>query len=393
MKRYPIEEQKLEFKNIISGPATVGRILNYTILAGKGKLRHKNGHRYINLDNNIGYAWTTELMIGLNIVELGNGNGDVFDLVLTNKGRSLFKSLEGFEADFKETHRYTILDNIKNLLEEKTPEALIIFENIFRKSFPFLILKEYLSVYGYYFDRKNFIDEYFERVKNLYDKGTTSYNMGSRTTTGDNRVPSLIQLCYFFNLLVDEDQRLLFNEAQINRAVDLVQDKKYSLYEMIPEAEKEISQMKLIDDIVEKYGIDGNVLVTSLVRNSFLQQMFKQNLTIEFDSKCVICGLKNKELLIGSHIKPSVECNSEEKVDSNNGLLLCSNHDKLFDRYLITFDPFNGQIKLSKILNEDDISLLSLDKDYCLPDKYMVEQRASYLLYHNLNFESLEVDR
>ena len=33
----------VELKNLISGPAPVGRILNYLNLAGNGLLKHKNG--------------------------------------------------------------------------------------------------------------------------------------------------------------------------------------------------------------------------------------------------------------------------------------------------------------------------------------------------------------
>lgn len=88
------------------------------------------------------------------------------------------------------------------------------------------------------------------------------------------------------------------------------------------------------------------------------QQRFKKAL---FDSlhgkkpKCAICGceINGKNHLIASHILPWNKANSQQKVDPNNGLLLCSNHDLLFDSLLISFDE-NGKIIISDELNEEN---------------------------------------
>ena len=65
MKIFDIKSEKLEFKNLLSGPAPIGRILNYIYLAGTKGLYHKNGYRKIDLKDNIGvcldyriYDWT-----------------------------------------------------------------------------------------------------------------------------------------------------------------------------------------------------------------------------------------------------------------------------------------------------------------------------------------------
>ena len=47
---------RIELKNLISGPAPVGRILNYLNLTGNGCLKHKNGYRLTNLINNVASA-------------------------------------------------------------------------------------------------------------------------------------------------------------------------------------------------------------------------------------------------------------------------------------------------------------------------------------------------
>lgn len=392
MKRFAIEEKNLEFKNIISGPAPVGRILNYIIYCKEVGLLHKNGHRYTNLEDNIGYAWTTELMIGLEIFSLGVEKGNAYQLLLTNKGMKLYETIKGINIDFVEDWRYSNIDVIRDQLLNYSSESLMVFEDIFRSSYPFKILREYLNTKGFYHNRKEFIDDYFETIKNIYDRSATVYNPNARTTTGDNRVPSLIQLCYLFNYISEEDNIIKFNAREVNKSNNILENKVFTYDEMSKEVKKEEEQIKVLENIVDRYGLDGNIHVTALVRNSSLQQMFKQNLLVEFEGKCAVCNLENRELLIGSHIKPSSECNALQKADSNNGLLLCANHDKLFDRHLITFDPFDGNIMISKKIIETDLKLLLLDSEFKLPEKYLTEERFNYLMEHNLSYEKKEVE-
>jgi len=58
------------------------------------------------------------------------------------------------------------------------------------------------------------------------------------------------------------------------------------------------------------------------------------------------------ELLVASHVKPWSKCeNQHEKISPNNGLLLCSIHDRLFDRGFMTFDENTLEIKLAEAVN------------------------------------------
>ncbi|WP_278045976.1 HNH endonuclease [Clostridium beijerinckii] len=89
-----------------------------------------------------------------------------------------------------------------------------------------------------------------------------------------------------------------------------------------------------------------------------------------------MCDISMKELLIASHIKEYSKCekNAAEHLDLKNGLLLCANHDKLFDKHLISFN-MDGTIKISdrvpksqyeilRIDNCDNISIESFDEKY-----------------------------
>ncbi|MNU49553.1 hypothetical protein D3C71_384980 [compost metagenome] len=53
---------------------------------------------------------------------------------------------------------------------------------------------------------------------------------------------------------------------------------------------------------------------------------------------CALTGIAVPEMLIASHIKPWRDSTNEERLDPMNGLLLVAHADKLFDRYLLSFD-------------------------------------------------------
>ncbi|WP_416325932.1 HNH endonuclease [[Eubacterium] hominis] len=115
-----------------------------------------------------------------------------------------------------------------------------------------------------------------------------------------------------------------------------------------------------------------------------LQVFYKDTLFHEFAHECPICNINIPHMLIASHIKPFRDCaHIYEAIDHNNGLLLCRNHDYLFDQGFITFDD-HGYIILSRKLMdiEDWEHKFSLRKNYQLPEKLMTEDRVKFLTYH-----------
>lgn len=374
----------LEFKHIITGPAPVGRILNYVKLIGEGKLKHKNGNRNLNLFDGIGSAWATEFLVGLGLATYDkNNNSRPVLMYLTNNGKNLFESIKHINFDFDENQDPTAA---KNQLLSLGDKPIAVFENVFRDSVVFQNLKLYLDEKGYhqFFKNNTFIDNFFETFKIYYEGGT--YNRNVRTTAGQNRVPSLIQLCIFFGYLSFQGEYGIFNlnPNYYNNEENTIIDYSQEIDELNKENEKEL---KVVEELVKKYGIDGTVLREVLLRNSRVQNVFRHNLKIEFSGKCVICQKDLEDILVASHIKPSAISNVYEKIDNNNGLLLCANHDKLFDHHLISFDFNTGQIiisdKLSKKLED-----FQINENFILDEKYLTDRRKEYLLLHNLEFYS-----
>jgi len=110
------------------------------------------------------------------------------------------------------------------------------------------------------------------------------------------------------------------------------------------------------------------------------QEAFRWQLVRKYDGKCSIhpCGIGLTDVLIASHIKPWRDSDCNEKLNVCNGLLLCPNHDKLFDKGYITFDD-NGKIIISDELKKNYPHLFNLsDSSTIKVDNSM----KPFLAYH-----------
>ena len=67
-----------------------------------------------------------------------------------------------------------------------------------------------------------------------------------------------------------------------------------------------------------------------------IQHVFRVALMEAYDGSCAMCGLSFPHALEGAHIVKWTDATSDEKADVRNGILLCSNHHKLFDASLLT---------------------------------------------------------
>lgn len=119
-----------------------------------------------------------------------------------------------------------------------------------------------------------------------------------------------------------------------------------------------------------------------LIKSRIGQGKFKK-LLIKRDCKCALCGVTDSRVLIASHIKPWSASTNEERLDVNNGLLLCPNHDALFDKHLISFD-INGKIVISQSLDETARVFLNVNDQLRVK---LNEKQLSYMKghYQNLN--------
>ena len=85
--------------------------------------------------------------------------------------------------------------------------------------------------------------------------------------------------------------------------------------------------------------------------------------------------------MLTSHIKPWADSDEKEKLDVDNGLLLCPAHDRLFDKGFITFAD-DGFIEISEELDEINRTNLNVHEGMRIN---LTEDNIKYLSYHRTN--------
>ncbi|MCE4059317.1 HNH endonuclease [Pandoraea sputorum] len=93
------------------------------------------------------------------------------------------------------------------------------------------------------------------------------------------------------------------------------------------------------------------------------QGLFRSNVieTWGLGDACAVTGIAVRPMLVASHVRPWRRCETvEERLDGANGILLCAHVDRLFDRYLISFND-DGQIVFGPTLSDDGDAMHGLE--------------------------------
>ena len=122
--------------------------------------------------------------------------------------------------------------------------------------------------------------------------------------------------------------------------------------------------------------------IEKIVKTRVSQGSFRRLLLLEHH-QCNLCDITTTSVLRASHIKEWSESSREERIDANNGLLLCANHDALFDRHQISFNPESGNICISNSINSEQRAALNLSDSFNLS---MSDRMKSYMQIHYNKF-------
>lgn len=184
--------------------------------------------------------------------------------------------------------------------------------------------------------------------------------------------------CFKIPYDVDEfkyvmDYFLRYDENWLNRDIETVIDTaeqedvlKAQLDNSVDEIDKEIETKQL-------QGEEREALIKVRVNQSAFRKLLMRRYT-----HCCLCDVDDESLLVASHIKPWAKSSHEEKVDVNNGLLLCPNHDKLFDRGYISFDN-GGHIVISDELSKNCAISMNIKNDMQIE---LSNDNIKYVEYH-----------
>ncbi|WP_051656479.1 HNH endonuclease [Butyrivibrio sp. AE3004] len=203
---------------------------------------------------------------------------------------------------------------------------------------------------------EEFVESDLFGAKALEEHGILGQIRTPRTITGE-------ALDYFNEIDVDDNILKYFSEDEI----------------IINEAALETDEVVLDDSEIEEEEILGEEreVITKARVN---QSKFRQKL-IDRYGQCALCGMNMKELLVASHIKPWVESAAKEKTSVENGLLLCPNHDKLFDQGYIAFEN-DGSILISSLIDEENYELLGINENMKIE---LTEENVPFIEYHRQN--------
>jgi len=124
-----------------------------------------------------------------------------------------------------------------------------------------------------------------------------------------------------------------------------------------------------------------------VIKSRIGQSTFKKAL-IAIEKKCRLCGVSDERFLVASHIKPWSKSNNQERLDVNNGLLLCPNHDVLFDKGFISFDA-EGAIVISTSLGKATKVFLNINDDMKIG---MNVSQQQYMKWHRENVFNIQTN-
>lgn len=112
--------------------------------------------------------------------------------------------------------------------------------------------------------------------------------------------------------------------------------------------------------------------------------------------RCAFCGCEIPEVIQGAHIWPVAEIRAdkhltlEEKIkcaiDGDNGLWLCENHHKLFDRNILKLNT-DGELEVSTLITKDDLDFV----ENITPFKSLNASVTTSSFIHYLNLRNRNV--
>ena len=153
----------------------------------------------------------------------------------------------------------------------------------------------------------------------------------------------------------------------------------YSIKEILPDTKY------IMNDIKKSINIDNLTDIEKYISDTFLNSnldypTYRDNLIKKYNHQCIVTGIDTSKLLVASHIKPWRVCENEERIDTENGLLLSANMDRLFDSGLITF-TIEGEMIISSFVGEVNQSRLHIFKGMKV-DLQSSRRLLTYLEYH-----------
>lgn len=166
--------------------------------------------------------------------------------------------------------------------------------------------------------------------------------------------------------------------------VDNKEDLLFESERILANLEKTSLEKKFSDALVGLESLRGEDKMR-VVKTRVNQEVFRQIVLANYDSKCAISGIDIPELLVASHIVPWSK-NENERLNPENGICLSPLYDRAYDKGYIGIST-NHEILLSTQLKKKEVepyfnNIFGLLKNSKLkiPTKY--HPKKEFLQYH-----------
>jgi len=300
------------------------------------------------------------------MASMGNVYPDAFGVYLTKDKStpSLSKTYAKLYGEDYDAAFGVIKDDIVKLIEDIKNENYKAFDsNRLNSKFKFRLIITYVPGIIVPVIAKSTLKDYCERVGVVFDKNRSAILQNLALKEWKDAVPDI---SYWSNeVLMSFCEWLRSNEKKIDGSA--LQKESYT------------RKAKDVSEKIDNLNLVGEDRI-AVVKTRVNQGVFKDRLLSRYKS-CCLCNISNKDFLIASHIKPWSKSEYDERLDVDNGLLLCPNHDKLFDRGYITFDD-NGQIIISEKLDRLNRLFMNITPEMTIE---LTSGNKKYLTYHREN--------
>lgn len=186
-----------------------------------------------------------------------------------------------------------------------------------------------------------------------------------------------------------------FLNFEIDNYIDGIINTTWELSYSMPVLYTSDNLEAIVSKAIEKLPMNDSEIETireAITKIRIGQSQFRNDLLKSDRSNCIMTGISNPDLLIASHIKPWKESNNEERLDSNNGILLTPTFDKLFDKFLITFNENGNVIWSQNRLDEDTRNKLIQAHPNLTDISIEIDNNnENYLEYHRAVFNQKEI--
>lgn len=258
----------------------------------------------------------------------------------------------------------------------------------------YLILK---SSYDFMFDYKQESENEYYLFDNSY--GADNCEFSAKMTFFEDRASIEVTIDKLLNIHRDKVQDLLDSFTREGQCVVYTDYEAQGFFKQLHtalHASDTISYSKndaVIENIDLSYkDVEACASYTEYeqsVKARKGQDKYRQGLISIWNGCCAVTKVHEPELLRASHAKPWSVCNSQERLNPNNGFLLNVVLDALFDKFLISFDD-DGNILINQKLNLEELSECGVFKKMAIRHPLNSEQKK-FLSYHRDEFKKRDL--